>query len=234
MMTVGCCWLLYLQYKIRVTPRVPTLLRCCCGGDCGTLFKIMDCVAEPPTDRLTYALSVLAGDPCIQIGQDVFQACKDIRFEDDDGRAVCGSSPSTWLCEGALFFTLIKADSKTLVYSHTNGVLYYGTPLAQLSAACPPHTAVMCQFAIDSLPEGDVPRLLAFDVVAGQAASDPAQRGETLRSLAVHLPTPLCCVQWVGPRQYLTGQFVAGLPHKTKGGVVLTPNSHFVVHLPSI
>ncbi len=194
----------------------------------------MDCADEPPADRLTLALSVLAGDPCIQIGKEVYQACKDIRFEGSDGHAVTSSSLSTWMCDEAHFFTLIKADSGTLVYSHTNGVLYYATPLAQLSAQCPLHTAVMCQFAIDSLPDGDAPRLLAFDVVCQQPASDPAQRGETLRSLAVHLPTPLCCVQWVGPRQYLTPEFVAGLPHRTKGGVVLTPDSHFVVHLSSI
>jgi hypothetical protein len=191
-------------------------------------------MTEPPLDRLTQALSVLAGDPCIQIGQEVFRACKDICFKEFDGDGVSSSSLSTWLCDEALFFTLLKSDAGTLVYSHTNGVLYYATPLAQLSAQCPLHTAVLCQFTFDSLPEGVIPRLLAFDVVAQQASLDPTQRGEALRSLALHLPTPLCCVQWVGPRQYLTGQFVAGLPHRTKGGVVLTPDSHSVVHLPSI
>lgn len=189
-----------------------------------------------PVDRLTYALSIIAGDPCIQIGSEVHLACRDISFVDSDSMEstqVSDSSLSTWLCDEAHFFTLIKTDSGTLVYSHTNGVLYYATPLAQLSAACPINTAILCQFTVDSLPppDNDVPRLLAFDVLKPLS---PAQRGEALRALVPHLPAPLCCVQWVGPRQYLTAQFVAGLPHKTRGGFVLTGDSRFVVSLASI
>jgi len=188
--------------------------------------------AEPPVDRLTYALSILAGDPCIQIGQAMYNACKDFRFADPDSQA-SDSSQSTWLCDEALFFTLIKSDAGTVVYSHTNQVLYFATPQAQLAAACPANTAVLCQFTVDALPEGSEARLLAFDILQPIGA-DPAGRGECLRALAVHLPAPLCCVQWVGPRRYLTAQFVAGLPHKTRGGFSLTPDSHFVVSLPSI
>ena len=192
--------------------------------------------STPPVDRLTHALSILAGDPCIQIGPGVNMACKDISFMDSDsaeGSQVSDTTLSTWLCDEAHFFTLIKTDSGTLVYSHTNGVLYYATPLAQLSGACPVNTAILCQFTIDSLPPPDnlVPRLLAFDVLQPSA---PMERGEALRALSVHLPTPLCCVQWVGPRQYLTPQFVAGLPHKTRGGFSLTGDPRFVVSLANI
>lgn len=163
-------------------------------------------------------------------------ACRDISFMDDNSverSQVTDSSLSTWLCEDAHFFTLMKTDAGTLVYSHTNGVLYYATPLAQLSVACPVNTAILCQFTVDALPPPDnmVPRLLAFDVLQ---PSPPAQRGEALRALSVHLPAPLCCVQWVGPRQYLTPHFVAGLPHKTKGGFTLTGDPRFVVSLPDM
>ena len=190
-------------------------------------------VFEAPPDRLTYALSTLTGDPCIQIGPEVHLACKDISFVDPgsvETSQISDSSLSTWLCDEAHFFTLIKADTGTLVYSHTNGVLYYAAPIAQLSAACPLGTAILCQFTLDSLPppEALTPRLLAFDVLQRH---DPVQRGEALRALAVHLPTPLCCVQWVGPRQYLTAQFVSGLPHKTRGGFALTEDPRFVVSL---
>ena len=191
---------------------------------------------EPPPDSLSFALSVLAGDPCIQIGLEIYAACKDITFNNSDSSGACSldlTLLSTWLCDGALFFTLIKTESTTLLYSHTNRVLYYATPQAQLSGACPVHTAVLCQFTVDSLAEGPTPRLLAFDVLRPRG-TDPVERGEALRALAPHLPAPLCCVQWVGPRQYLTEQFVAGLPHRTAGGMVLTPDSHVLVRLLSI
>ena len=190
-------------------------------------------VSSAPLDRLTYALSILTGDPCIQIGKGVNLACRDISFVDLDSVESSqnpDSSLSTWLCDEAHFFTLIKVESGTLIYSHTNGVLYYASPSAQLSSACPMNTAILCQFTIDSWPppENLVPRLLAFDVLQPH---DPVQRGEALRALAVHLPAPLCCVQWVGPRQYLTSQFVAGLPHKTRGGFTLTKDPRFVMSL---
>ena len=41
-------------------------------------IHLMSDVSEPPVDRLTYALSILVGDPCLQIGQGVYAACMDI------------------------------------------------------------------------------------------------------------------------------------------------------------
>ena len=178
--------------------------------------------AEPPVDRLTYALSILVGDPCIQIGQSVHAACTDINFIHSSGEnGPPDTTMSTWLCDEACFFTLIKTDAHTLVYSHTNHVLYYATPQAQLGAACPVDTTILCQFTVDSLANECVPRLLAFDI-SSHREGDPATRGEALRAHAVHLPEPLCCVQWVGPKLYLTAPFIAGLPHRAKGVFALT------------
>ena len=184
-------------------------------------------------DRLAYALSILVGDPCIQIGAALHAACRRLRFASADEPPVAETSVCTWLCDEALFFTLVKTDSGTLVYSHANDVLYCAAPCAHLSAACPVNTAILCQFTVDALPPPDdsTPRLLAFDILS---ASDSAARGEALRSMAQHLPAPLCCVQWVGPRLYLTAQFTAGLPHRTKGGFALTADPLFVVPLSSI
>jgi hypothetical protein len=162
--------------------------------------------------------------------------CKDITFADAGGPGglqISDTTLSTWLCDDALFFTLIKSDGQTLVYSHVNRVLYYATPQAQLATACPDGTSILCQFTVDTLPQECEPRLLAFDVCMPPGV-DPAVRGESLRALAVHMPAPLCCVQWVGGRRYLTREFVAGLPHKASGGFALTPDPRIVVSLASI
>ena len=193
-------------------------------------------MTDIPNDRLTYALSILAGDPCLQIGAGILSACRDVVFADPESMEssqVTEASLSTWLCDDALFFTLIKSDGQTLVYSHTNKVLYYAAPQSQLSSACPENSTILCQFTVDTMPQECVPRLLAFDLLRSHGA-DPAARGEALRALAVHMPSPLCCVQWVGPRRYLTPQFVAGLPHRARRGFALTPDAQIIVGLPSI
>lgn len=193
-------------------------------------------MADASEDRLTYALSILVGDPCLQIGPGMLTACGDLVFSDQESAGcsqVNEASLSTWLCDDALFFTLIKSDAQTLVYSHTNKVLYYAAPQAQLSAACPERSGMLCQFTVDTLPKECVPRLLAFDLLRPQGV-DPAARGEALRALAVHLPSPLCCVQWVGPRRYLTPQFVSGLPHRASRGFALTLDARTVVRLSSV
>jgi hypothetical protein len=187
-------------------------------------------------DRLSYALSILAGDPCLQIGPGILSACRDIVFADPESAEcsqVTETSLSTWLCDDALFFTLIKSDGQNLVYSHTNKVLYYAVPQAQLSAACPDGCSILCQFTVDKLPQESVPRLLAFDLLLPRGV-DPAARGEALRALSVHMPAPLCCVQWVGSRRYLTPQFVSGLPHRASRGFALTTDARIVAGLPSI
>ena len=168
---------------------------------------------------LDHALSVLTADLCLQIGASILVACR--VTSQSDSIYIGQGSTSTWMCENARLFTLIKTHDSTLVFSHTNEILYHASPLAQLSQECPVDTAVLCQFTVDTMENGDQePRLLAFDVISWDAAS-PEIRGARLRALAVHLPIPLCCVQWVGPRMHLSSDFVRRLPHKVSGVFVL-------------
>jgi len=87
-------------------------------------------------------------------------------------------------------------------------------PQAQLAPDSPFNTGFLCQFTQDALPEGLVPRLLAFDVVTMQPME---ARGNFLRSMTQHLPRPLCTVQWVGPSKYLNRDFIERLPHTITG-----------------
>jgi hypothetical protein len=161
------------------------------------------------------ALSILAGDVSLQVGQEILALCRPLAPSPIQPEA---TDTATWLCRDPLFFTLFKThhSPSTLLYSHSNGVLYHASPQAQLSLGCPACTGFLCQFTRDALPEGAVPRLLVFDVVSQQAMAPPG-RGDFLRALAQHLPQPLCTVQWVGPSRYLTREFVAQLPHAIGG-----------------
>ena len=137
------------------------------------------------------ALSILAGDVSLQVGQEIMALCRSTLL------STCTQAEgqhATWLCRDAAFFTLFKTQHSpsTLLFSHTNGVLYHASPQAQLSPACPCNTGFLCQFTHDTLPEGAVPRLLVFDVVPMQPME---ARGDFLRSMAQHLPQPLCTVQ---------------------------------------
>lgn len=171
------------------------------------------------------ALCILAGDVCLQIHPDILSLCRDFSPPPPlDTYVPQLSALSTWLCKDALFFTLFKLRECTLLFSHANRVLYYASTAAQLSPSCPVGTAFLCQFTHDCLPEGKVPRLLVFDVFSPGPHKPPAERGELLRSLASCLPQPLCAVQWVGPRRYLTREFVASLPHAIAGLFYLGPD----------
>jgi hypothetical protein len=187
------------------------------------------------SDLLSTALTVLTGDICLQIGADILSACQPVKLGNDSGETAesLAKSPATWLCEDHVFFTLIKQPQSTLVFCHSNQVLYYASPAAQLSSACPSGTAFLCQFTIDSVacptatgPPLDPlqpialqrePRLLVFDLVSCERGLPPMARGERLRALDCHLHKPLCCVQWVGFGRYLTSAFVAQLPHRVRG-----------------
>jgi len=162
------------------------------------------------------ALSILAGDVSLQVGPEILALCSPLSLSPLPGPQP--TDTATWQCRDAPFFTLFKThhSPSTLLYSHSNGVLYHASPQAQLSPACPPCTGFLCQFTRDALPEGAVPRLLVFDVVTLQAMAAPG-RGDFLRALAQHLPQPLCTAQWVGPSRYLTREFVARLPHAIGG-----------------
>ena len=152
----------------------------------------------------------------MQVGKDTLAKCNPIRLStvtDVPDESLC-----TWLCKDAHLFTLFKSGTdSTLVYSHTNEMLYHASMHAQLAPICPKDMAFLCQFTFDSLPEGRVPRLLVFDVLCPSPA---VHRGEILRSMQC-LPQPLCCVQWLGFSRYLSREFFAQLPHAISGILVL-------------
>lgn len=163
-------------------------------------------------DSLSDALQFLAAEVCLRVEAGMLPKCTPITLTPMP--EIAEDALCTWLCESAHFFTLFKADDCTLVFSHTNEILYHASAPAQLSASCPKDVAFLCQFTFDTLPEGSVPRLLVFDVLLPEP---PAQRGEKLRSLQHCLPQPLCCVQWIGYSRYLTREFIAALPHPISG-----------------
>ena len=174
---------------------------------------------HPTDDTLSAALHVLTGDVCLQVGQEAMNKCRTLVIPSFPG-TICPEALSTWLCDGAHFFTLFKPKgaSASLVFSHTNEMLYHASIDAQLSINCPEGLAFLCQFTTDFLPEGSVPRLLAFDILS---SNSPAARGDVLREMQIHLPQPLCIVQWIGPRLYISPEFIAELPHKIKGVLAL-------------
>ena len=175
--------------------------------------------AQEENERAAQA-AILSGDVCLSVGQEVQAMCRQVQV------VPTSSAPpealASWLCKEGNFFTLFKTQThvSTLLYSHTNKVLYYASAQAQLSPACP-CIGFLCQFTHDTLPEGRVPRLLVFDVCCPLPA---IQRGEMLRSYSQHLPQPLCTVQWVGPSKYLSHEFVQGLPHSIEGLFLLGEN----------
>lgn len=175
-------------------------------------------------DTLSAALHILAGDVCLRISPADIATCRPLVVPPST-RPIYPETLSTWLCDGAHFFTLFKSKGVdgTLLFSHTNEMLYYASVSAQLSPNCPQDIAFLCQFTTDSMPDGDIPRLLAFDVLCPTPLSSSA-RGDLLRNMHTHLPCPLCIVQWIGPRRYISQDFIAGLPHKIKGVVALGVN----------
>ena len=183
-------------------------------------------------DDLSHALSILAGDPCLSVGQPLVKVCSPIQL-------TCTEAPdsdndhATWLCAPRLFFTLIKHAQDTLLYSHSNQMLYFASAQAQLSPSTPDGTAFLCQYAIDKVQDKLEPRLLAFDLTStdpapdpsGRLDSSPSARGARLRSLTPNLPKPLCCVQWVGQPHCLTPEFLSALPHQSVGTLLLQPEA---------
>lgn len=179
------------------------------------------------SDVLSMAVAILTGGMCLQVGPSLLELCRPVEFVPEV--RPFHESAATWLCERHAFFTLIKEQSNTLVFSHSNEVLYYASPAVQLSRSCPHGSALLCQFTLDrvvaqgggsgsnSCEQQFEPRLLVFDVLSCPRGTPALARGEHLRALSVHLHQPLCCVQWVGLGRYLNRGFVAGLPHSVVG-----------------
>jgi hypothetical protein len=121
----------------------------------------------------------------------------------------------TWLVEGSRFLVLAQTPRGTRIYDAQDDYLYYAAPYAQLSPACPPGHAFLCQTVQDS-GEPPVPRLLVTDLVAPRIEC-PHARNAALRALAPLLPS-VCHLQWAGKRDALE-RFVqgGGVPHRVAG-----------------
>jgi predicted CxxxxCH...CXXCH cytochrome family protein len=158
--------------------------------------------------RISHALSLLTCEEYLALDEGVHRLCRPVTTQPKPKHVACYS---TWKPSQSWFFTLIKAERCTVVYCHENGRAYQANPSARLAAACPLHTAFLCQWCVDQCKEGKVPHLLVFDVATGRQGGAPA-RGEELRALARHLPLPLCVVQWAGETEALES-FVKCLPH---------------------
>ena len=202
------------------------------------IFGVMEPSFLPPQDeQLEKALNVLTSDLCLCISPSFSKLCKSYSFE-EDSKKECNRqdphTPATWWCDNARVFTLIKGSERTLIFSHSDEVLYYASQHLQLAQACPADTAFLCQFTEDiteiretsgetseQTPKLLTPKLLAFDILTDDL---PAKRGDTLRALSIHLPRPLCEVQWVGPKQFLHKDFLKSLPHPAHSVFCLGPN----------
>ena len=199
-------------------------------ADWGTMEKIVW------DSQLEKALHHFTTDLCLCISPSLPRLCKSVTCpplaQREALKPIEPDALSTWWCYDSRFFTLIKGeDERTLLYSHSEEALYYASANAQLAPGCPANTGFLCQFTVDKTPEGDSPRLLAFDVIS---ADPPAVRGETLRALAVHFPQPHCHVQWVGPRRFLSKVFVSALPHLAREIFCLGPDPLVLERVESI
>jgi hypothetical protein len=162
------------------------------------------------------ALALACGALCLQVHQVLPAAVRGASVSVGSMRA---GDVVTWLARGARFYTLVQTPHGTRVYDHTDDLLYYAGPCAQLAPECPPGHAFLCQAVCDRQPDGLlVPRLLATDLVL-PAIECPRQRNETLRSLAGVLPRG-CHVQWAGDRAALEA-FLPTIPHDVECPVAL-------------
>lgn len=130
---------------------------------------------------------------------------------------------STWVAEGACWFTLVKHLQTTIVYSHDTLMMYYGTPEIQLHRDLPDGHAFLAQTALD---EGKTPRLLIVDLVL-PVLSSPQERGETLRRLGRFFPVS-CHIQWKGDitslRRFIRDE--KQLPHNVQGLITWERDGH--------
>ena len=171
---------------------------------------------------LTEALQLLAGEVCLHVAPDTLPKCTRLSLlpiTEIGDKQLC-----TWLCKDTHFFTLFKSSANhTLIYSHSNEILYHAAAQVQLASDCPKDVGFLCQFTFDAMPEGRVPRLLVFDVLC-TTCTTIEQRGEALRSMQGCLPQPLCCVQWSGYTRYISPEFIEKLPHAAAGIMEFGPD----------
>jgi hypothetical protein len=116
---------------------------------------------------------------------------------------------STWLVRGAQLFTLLQTPEGTRLYDHQTDFLHYAGADIMIPRGTLENHAFLCQSVRD---DGEVPRLLIFDLVTPRI-ENPVERHAVLLRCQAQLPT--CChVQWAGETDALR-RFLASntLPH---------------------
>lgn len=185
--------------------------------------------------HLARALSVLTVRVYLQINPQALELCNQIQYVSPESAPVNARGSAelhscvTWAPEEACVFTLMRVRGESLVYSHDTDTLYLASPMATLADSCPENVGFLAQFCEDN---GNVPRLLVFDLVGNYvaAAENAKARGRMLRNLACKLPSPLCTVQWVGWANPLR-QFVPTLPHRVQYFLELTLNPLLLIRI---
>ena len=200
----------------------------------GTL-NMAACVVQEAGADLSRALSVLTVRIYIQINIQALELCHQVQCitpetatPDIRGSAAFHSCV-TWSPKGAIFFTLMRVHGDSLVYCHENDTLYLASPQATLAASCQDDVGFLAQYCED---DGNVPRLLVFDLISSKVgeSADAKARGDSLRTLAGVLPSPLCTVQWVGWVNPLR-KFVESLPHRVRYFLELTKNPGVLIQI---
>ena len=190
--------------------------------------------ASSPDPILAQALSVLTTRIYLQINPAALDLCKPAIFIPPEKAPMLLRSPAergsfvTWSPLGAKMFTLIRVNAESLVYCHDNDTLYLASPQATLSMKSPNNVAFLAQY----FQENNEQRLLVFDMVSPPTTdakpTNPAQRGDTLRSLSYVFPHPLMAVQWVGFVDPLR-VFAKTLPHQVSSFMELTTDPFQII-----
>lgn len=195
----------------------------------------------PINANLEYSLYCMTSDITLCIQPALVKLCKAIKFSSSKIQQATTTTAAptappfyTWRALDAQFFSLVAFRGNTYVYCHENDMLYLASAMSRLSPSCPDETVFLGQFTVDTIDGVEEPRFLVFDIHSsnklpqpeprgepkGEPKEEPKetpqqQRGRLLRTLSVHLPHPLCVVQWIGQRRCLVENkdFISSLPH---------------------
>lgn len=130
----------------------------------------------------------------------------------------------SWIAQGGTWFTVVRYQRHTVVFSHDTQMAYYASPNVTLPVEMPDGYAFLCQATLD---DGQYPRLLVLDLILPRH-KDVEVRGNLLRSVA-HLFPPSMHLQWSGELEVLRKFLHKGLPHPVEAIVMLTEDPHVLV-----
>lgn len=130
---------------------------------------------------------------------------------------------ASWMAKDAQWFTILKHNQQTIVYCHSNNMMYYASPNIQLHPHMPEGYAFLAQTCIDN---NETPRMLILDMIL-PSIDDPKHRGEILRGLSQFFPTT-CHIQWAGDITALRKFLKNGLPHPVECVISLQKPLHII------